>query len=52
MAWMDATIINSTRHNGDDGSLSDELRLAWGEYITHVFVRSGNLVEHVEFITK
>ena len=49
--WVDALIINGTPHGGGGGNPGVALRLASGEYITHVLVRSGDFVDYVEFIT-
>ena len=49
--FVDALIINGSRHGGSGGSLSEELTLRSGEYINRVAVRHGDFIDRLEFHT-
>ncbi len=49
--FVDALIINGSRHGGSGRSLSETLTLRSGEYINRVVVRHGDFIDRLEFHT-
>lgn len=48
---VDAIIINGEHYGGDGGHQSDTLHFDADEYITEVYIHTGDLVDYLRFVT-